>query len=127
LLIRGSSRTRTGCLLLDLRYVIASFFVWAVFIARKAMIIVAAVFAPIPFAGAAARATSAWVRRWVEFTVAMVFSKLVIVVIFALALSLVGSPGSGMAAVGTLFSGLSAGTSLARTIMLLQVATLPAS
>ena len=93
-------------LLLGLGYLLASFFVWAVFIARKAMIIVAAVFAPIAFAGAASRATSGWVRRWVEFTLAMVFSKLVVVVIFTLALSLVGSPGSGLAAVGALFSGL---------------------
>src|SRR4051794_34504316 len=43
-------------LVLGLGYVIASFFVWALFIARKAMIIVAAVFAPIAFSGAPARA-----------------------------------------------------------------------
>ena len=55
-------------LILGLGYVVASFFVWAVFIVRKAMIIVAAVFAPVAFAGAAAHATSGWVRKWVEFT-----------------------------------------------------------
>ncbi|HYS34323.1 MAG TPA: hypothetical protein VEO01_01615, partial [Pseudonocardiaceae bacterium] len=93
-------------LVLGLGYLIASFFVWALFIARKAMIIVAAVFAPVAFAGAASRATAGWVRKWIEFTVAMVFSKLVVVIIFTLALSLVGSPGKGMAAVGSLFSGL---------------------
>lgn len=93
-------------LLLALGYLVASFFVWAMFVVRKAMIIVAAVFAPVAFCGAASRATSGWVRRWVEFTLAMVLSKLVVVIIFTLALSLVGSPGSGMAAVGSLFSGL---------------------
>jgi type IV secretion system protein TrbL len=93
-------------LILGLGYLIASFFVWALFIARKAMIIVAAVFAPVAFSGAASRATAGWVRKWVEFTVAMVFSKLVVVIIFTLALSLVGDPGKGMAAVGSLFSGL---------------------
>ena len=93
-------------LILGLGYLIASFFVWALFIGRKAMIIVAAVFAPVAFAGAASRATSGWVRKWIEFTLAMVFSKLVVVIIFTLALSLVGSPGTGLAAVGTLFSGL---------------------
>jgi type IV secretion system protein TrbL len=93
-------------LILGLGYLVASFFVWALFIARKAMIIVAAVFAPVAFCGAASRATSGWVRKWVEFTVAMVFAKLVVVVIFTLALSLVGSPGTGLAAVGSLFSGL---------------------
>lgn len=93
-------------LILGLGYMIASFFVWALFIARKAMIIVAAVFAPVAFCGAASRATSGWVRRWIEFTIAMIFSKLVVVIIFTLALSLVGDPGTGMAAVGSLFSGL---------------------
>jgi type IV secretion system protein TrbL len=93
-------------LVLALGYLIASFFVWAMFVIRKAMIIVAAVFAPVAFSGAAARATSGWVRRWVEFTLAMIFSKLVVVIIFTLAISLVGSPGSGLAAVGSLFSGL---------------------
>lgn len=93
-------------LVLSLGYLIASFFVWAMFVIRKAMIIVAAVFAPVAFSGAAARATSGWVRRWAEFTLAMVFSKLVVVIIFTLAISLVGSPGSGMQAVGSLFSGL---------------------
>lgn len=93
-------------LILSLGYLIASFFVWAMFVIRQAMIIVAAVFAPVAFSGAAARATSGWVRRWVEFTLAMVFSKLVVVIIFTLAISLVGSPGSGMQATGSLFSGL---------------------
>jgi type IV secretion system protein TrbL len=93
-------------LLLAVGYLIASFMVWALFIARKAMIIVAAVFASVAFSGAASRATAGWVRKWLEFTLAMVFSKLVIVILFTLALSLVGSPGQGMAAVGNLFSGL---------------------
>lgn len=93
-------------LVLGLGYLLASFFVWALFIVRKAMIIVAAVFAPVAFSGAASRATAGWVRKWIEFTVAMVFSKMVVVIIFTLALSLVGSPGTGMAAVGALFSGL---------------------
>src|SRR5581483_10616778 len=74
-------------LILGLGFLIASFFVWALFIARKAMIIVAAVFAPVAFSGAAAHATRGWVRRWVEFSLAMVFSKLVVVIIFTLAIS----------------------------------------
>jgi type IV secretion system protein TrbL len=93
-------------LLLAIGYVIASFFVWALFVFRKAMLIVAAVFAPVAFAGAPMRATSGWVRRWVEFTVTMIFAKLVVVILFTLAVSLVGAPGNGFAAVGNLFSGL---------------------
>jgi DNA processing protein len=76
------------------------------FLARKAMLIVAAVFAPVAFSGAAAHATRGWVRKWLEFTLAMVFCKIVIVVLFTLAVSLIGTPGSGMAAVGNLFTGL---------------------
>jgi hypothetical protein len=93
-------------LVLAIGYVIASFFVWALFVFRKAMLIVAAVFAPVAFAGAPMRATSGWVRRWVEFTVTMIFAKLVVVILFTLAVSLVGAPGKGFAAVGNLFSGL---------------------
>jgi hypothetical protein len=92
--------------LLALGYLIASFLIWALFLARKAMLIVAAVFAPVAFSGAAAHATRGWVRKWVEFTLAMVFCKIVIVVLFTLAVSLIGTPGSGMAAVGNLFTGL---------------------
>jgi type IV secretion system protein TrbL len=93
-------------LVLAIGYVIASYFVWALFVFRKAMLIVAAVFAPVAFAGAPMRATSAWVRRWVEFTLTMIFAKLVVVILFTLAVSLVGSPGKGFGAVGNLFSGL---------------------
>ena len=89
--IAGAS-TPALTLILGLGYLIASFFVWALFVIRKAMIIVAAVFAPVAFSGAASRATSGWVRKWVEFTLAMVFSKLVVVILFTLALSLVGTP-----------------------------------
>ena len=93
-------------LILALGYVLASFFVWALFVFRKAMLISAAVFAPVAFAGAPMRATSGWARRWVEFTVTMIFAKLVVVILFTLAVSLVGAPGKGFAAVGNLFSGL---------------------
>jgi hypothetical protein len=93
-------------LILGLGYILASFFVWAMFIMRKAMLIVAAVFAPIAFAGAPLQATRGWIRKWIEFTVALIFSKLVVVILFTLAVELVGSPGKGMAAVGNLFSGL---------------------
>ena len=93
-------------LILGFLYIVASFLVWVLFVARKAMIIVAAVFAPIAFSGAASRATAGWVRKWIEFTLAMIFAKLIVVIMFTLGLSLVGSPGHGMAAVGSLFSGL---------------------
>lgn len=86
--------------------VIASILVWAVFIIRKAMLIIAAVFAPIAFGGAPADATRHWVRRWIEFTIAMIFSKLVIVLIFTVAISLIGQSGTGGNGLSNLMTGL---------------------
>jgi hypothetical protein len=80
--------------------------VWAVLIIRKALIIVAAVFAPVAFGGAPADATRSWVRKWVEFTVAMVFSKLVVVLIFVIALSLLTQSGGGWHGLSNLMTGL---------------------
>ncbi len=91
---------------LSVFFVIASVLVWAVFIIRKALIIVAAVFAPIAFGGAPADATRGWVRKWIEFTLAMVFSKLVVVLIFTIALSLMSHSGGGWTGLSNLLTGL---------------------
>jgi type IV secretion system protein TrbL len=56
--------------------------VWAALMIRKLLIIIAAVFAPLAFAGGTSRFTSGWVRKWIEATVALVLSKLILVVIF---------------------------------------------
>jgi type IV secretion system protein TrbL len=73
-------------ILLALVMVAASVVVWAALMVRKLLIIVAAVFAPIAFCGSLSDITGAWVRRWVETTAALVFSKLVLVIIFAIGL-----------------------------------------
>lgn len=73
-------------ILLALVMVAASVVVWAALMVRKLLIIVAAVFAPIAFTGSLSDITSAWVRRWIETTAALVFSKLVLVIIFAIGL-----------------------------------------
>ena len=52
----------------------------------KLLIVVAAVFAPLAFTGSLADITTAWVRRWIETMVALVFSKLILVIIFAIGL-----------------------------------------
>src|SRR5262249_40922992 len=55
-----------------------------------------AVFAPIAFSGASSDVSRSWVRRWIEFTLALVFSKLILVIIFMIGLSVLqGSGGSG--------------------------------
>ena len=105
-LLGGGGFTPALVIFLSFFFVIASVLVWAVFLIRKAMIIVAAVFAPIAFGGAATDATRSWVRKWIEFTLAMIFSKLVIVLIFTLAISLIGQSGSGGNGLSTLMTGL---------------------
>ena len=87
-------------------FVIGSVLVWAVFLVRKALIIVAVVFAPVAFGGAANDWTRSWVRKWIEFTIAMIFSKLVVVVIFTIALSLLGSSGGGVDGLSGIMTGL---------------------
>ena len=72
--------------LLSLVMVAASVVVWAALMVRKLLIIVAAVFAPIAFTGALADISAGWVRRWIETTAALVFSKLVLVIIFTIGL-----------------------------------------
>jgi hypothetical protein len=105
-LLAGSGFTPALVVTLSMFFVIACVLVWAVFIVRKAMIIVAAVFAPITFGGAAADATRAWVRRWIEFTLSMILSKVVIVLIFTIAVSLIGQATSDTTGLSNLMTGL---------------------
>ncbi len=72
--------------------------VWAAMMIRKMTLLIAAVLAPLAFAGATADVTRAWVRRWVEFVAAMIASKLLLVVIFSIGVSVVN--GAGAAASG---------------------------
>lgn len=71
-------------LLLSLVTLAAVAIVWAAMLARKLMLLVAAVLAPIAFAGAVADFSRAWVRRWIEFVVAMIASKLLLVIILSI-------------------------------------------
>ena len=71
-------------LLLSLVTLAAVAIVWAAMLARKLMLLVAAVLAPIAFAGAVADFSRAWVRRWIEFVVAMIASKLLLVLILSI-------------------------------------------
>ncbi|MBK8468479.1 MAG: hypothetical protein IPL45_01455 [Actinomycetales bacterium] len=68
---------------------------------RQALIVIAVV-APLALAGATARLTRTWVHRWVQLTLALILSKLAIVVVFVVA---VGLPAKRAAWAG-LLSGL---------------------
>jgi type IV secretion system protein TrbL len=51
------------------------------------LVIIAAVLTPLAFSGATADITAGWVRRWIEFMAAMIASKLLLVIIFMIGVS----------------------------------------
>ena len=78
--------------------------VWVALMIRKMLIVISAVFAPIAFSGAASDVSRSWVKRWIEFTFALVFSKLVLVIIFMIGLSVLDgatAPGTGTGGTGS--------------------------
>ncbi|NED97141.1 hypothetical protein G1H11_17725 [Phytoactinopolyspora alkaliphila] len=92
-------------------YIVASFTVWFALMARKTLIVVAAVLAPIAFAGLASRWTSGWVMKWVSIMFALAISKITVVMVFAIAASsiragLSGTAGSTLRVIGELSMGL---------------------
>jgi len=82
--------------------------IWAAMMIRKLMILLAAVLAPLAFAGATADITRGWVRKWIEFTAAMIASKLLLVIILSLGVSVLngaGQNGSGTTQTATQLAG----------------------
>jgi hypothetical protein len=82
-----------GLLLISLVLIAAVVVVWVAMMIRKMLIIISAVFAPVAFSGASSDVSRSWVRRWIEFTVALVFSKLILVIIFMVGLSVLQGAG----------------------------------
>ena len=85
--------------------------VWFALVVRKMLIIISAVLAPLAFAGGVADLTRGWVRRWLEAMLALVFSKLILILIFVIGLGVlagVGSPvrAGGLAPITTDVTGL---------------------
>lgn len=80
-------------LLLSVVVIAAVVIVWAAMMLRKVMLLIAAVLAPLAFAGATADITRGWVRKWVEFVAAMVVSKLLLVIILGIGLSVLNGAG----------------------------------
>ncbi|TFD54285.1 conjugal transfer protein TrbL [Cryobacterium sp. Hh11] len=66
--------------------------VWFSLLIRKALLLVAIVFGPIALAGATWDAAKGWFSKWVAFVVALILSKLVLVVIFLVAVAQVSAP-----------------------------------
>ncbi|KXC04984.1 conjugal transfer protein TrbL [Microbacterium hominis] len=70
----------------------ATAIVWFSLLIRKALLLVAIVFAPIALAGFSWDAARGWFGKWVAFVVALVFSKLVLVVLFLVAINQAAAP-----------------------------------
>ncbi|WP_022888102.1 conjugal transfer protein TrbL [Agromyces italicus] len=70
----------------------AAAIVWFSLLIRKALLLVAIVFGPIALAGATWDATKGWISKWIAFVLALVLSKLVLVVIFLVAIAQVAAP-----------------------------------
>jgi hypothetical protein len=97
-------------LLFALLILAAAVIVWAAMMIRKISLLIAAVLAPLAFAGATADVTRGWVRKWIEFVCAMIASKLLLVIILSIGISIL--EGAGQASGGVAHTGtqLAAGT-----------------
>ncbi|MBE1878975.1 conjugal transfer protein TrbL [Myceligenerans pegani] len=73
----------------------ATFLMWLTLLVRKALLLIAIALAPLALAGATWDGARGWVARWAQFVLALILSKLVIVVILLLAVSLVTAPTDG--------------------------------
>lgn len=72
--------------------IVGAMVVWISLLMRKALLLIAIVFAPIALAGSSWDHTRSWVGRWATFVIAMILSKVVLVVIFLLATAQVSAP-----------------------------------
>lgn len=97
----GSSVTQMSpgawllAVLLGLLFIIAAVMLWVAMFLREISIYVLAVFAPIAFAGYGWDRTRAWLRRWGEIVAALIFSKLVIYIVFILGVAMMAQAGTG--------------------------------
>jgi hypothetical protein len=96
--------------------------VWAALMMRKLLLIVAAVMTPLAFSGGAADVTRSWVRRWIEFTAALIASKLILVVILMVGLSVFEGAGMTGTGPGMQPAASQSGTQLATGAVLLLMA-----
>lgn len=70
----------------------AIFILWFSLLIRKALLLVAIAFGPVALAGLTWESARGWFGKWATFVVALILSKLVVVVIFLIAISQVATP-----------------------------------
>ncbi|GAA2748345.1 hypothetical protein GCM10009868_41000 [Terrabacter aerolatus] len=97
-------------ILLAVVIIVAAVVVWAAMMIRKLMLIVAAVLAPLAFAGATADFTRAWVRRWIELVAAMIVSKLLLVIMLTIGVAVLDGAGQSGAGLGQTVTQLAGGS-----------------
>jgi type IV secretion system protein TrbL len=66
--------------------------VWLSLLVRKALLLVAIVLAPLALSGTVWEHTKGWASKWVSFVLALILSKLIVVVIFLVATTQVSAP-----------------------------------
>jgi hypothetical protein len=66
--------------------------VWLSLLIRKSLLLVAVALAPLAFSGSSWDAARGWVGKWAMFVIALILSKLVLVVIFLVAITQVAAP-----------------------------------
>lgn len=70
----------------------AAAIVWFSLLVRKALLLVGIVLAPIALSGTVWDVTKGWVGKWAAFVIALIVSKLVIVVVFLVAINQLNAP-----------------------------------
>ncbi len=81
--------------------------VWFSLLIRKALILVTVVLAPLTLSGASWDVTKGWIGKWVTFLIALIVSKLVLVVVFLVAITQVATPiDAGLTAVTEPIAGI---------------------
>ena len=70
----------------------AAAIVWLSLLIRKSLLLVAVALAPLAFSGSSWDAARGWIGKWAMFVLALILSKLVLVVIFLVAISQVAAP-----------------------------------
>lgn len=66
--------------------------VWFTLLIRKALILVTVVLAPLALSGASWDATKGWIGKWATFLIALIVSKLVLVIVFLVAVTQIATP-----------------------------------
>src|SRR5690625_7347167 len=66
--------------------------VWFSLLIRKALILIVVILAPLAFSGSAWDVSRAWVGKWAAFLLALIVSKLVLVLVFLIAITQMATP-----------------------------------